>query len=440
MARWDDMAARGPVGPGELTGAYLVLLDADAVGEGVRALENGTGLSMASASDLADAAAGRHALDEADAIVFAELGCAVVQPAPDQVEGLRTASRSAPAILAMEPERVVHAIEQHPHSPVTLDYLRGYRDGIAHLVDGLGVGAAPAGAAAADGAPWPDESEATWGLQAVHAVESCLSGTGVRVAVLDTGFDAAPDYADRVVQMESFVDGESAQDEHGHGTHCIGSACGSLRTQVLPRYGVAHGAEIYAGKVLSNRGGGADRGILAGMDWALRTRCRVVSMSLGAPTEPEQAFSQVYEAVARRSLRAGTVIVAAAGNDSRRESGTVRPVSHPANCPSIMAVGAVDRNLAVAPFSNSGVNPNGGQVDVAAPGVDVHSSIPGASYDRWNGTSMATPHVAGVLALLAESDPDATGAELAARVTTTARRLPLASADVGAGLVQAPRR
>ena len=162
-------------------------------------------------------------------------------------------------------------------------------------------------------------------------------------------------------------------------------------------------------------------------------------MSLGAATRPGQSFSFIFEIVARRVTRAGTLIVAAAGNESRRESGIVSPVGHPANCPSIMAVGALDSQLRVAPFSNGGINPQGGQVDIAAPGVDVRSSwrMP-TGYRTISGTSMATPHVAGLAALHAQANPDSTPREVWSLLTQTARRLPLPSLDVGAGLVQAP--
>lgn len=130
------------------------------------------------------------------------------------------------------------------------------------------------------------------------------------------------------------------------------------------------------------------------------------------------------------------MIVAAAGNDSSRP-GTVQPVGHPANCPSILAVAALASDHSLARFSNAGINPDGGQVDIAGPGVDVLSSWPEPlGYRRISGTSMATPHVAGVLALLAGANPGANAAELKALLLSSARRLPLASADVGAGIVQ----
>ncbi len=191
--------------------------------------------------------------------------------------------------------------------------------------------------------------------------------------------------------------------------------------------------------MLSNAGSGADADILAGIEWAIEQDCRVVSMSLGRPTRPGEPFSQVFEAVGRRALAANTAILAAAGNESARDRGVYAPVSHPANCPSITAVGAVDRLLEVAPFSARGLDPAGGQVDCVGPGVDVRSSWPRPDrYRTVSGTSMAAPHAAGVLALLAEETPGATAGELVAALLRGARRLPLPATDVGSGLVQAP--
>jgi subtilisin family serine protease len=258
--------------------------------------------------------------------------------------------------------------------------------------------------------------------------------------VLDTGFDLEhPDFAGRPVEARSFIAGEQVQDGHGHGTHCIGTALGAKCPGVRPRYGIAYEADIYAGKVLSNAGSGADSGILAGIEWAVGNTCAVVSMSLGARVRPGQAFSQVFERVATRAQRQGTLIVAAAGNDSSRPA-DIWPVSHPANCPSIMAVAAIDVQGAIARFSNRGINPDGGQVDIAGPGVDVHSSWPMPTrYRRISGTSMATPHVAGIAALYAEADATARGAALGRALAGGALRLQLPSSDVGAGMVQAPQ-
>jgi subtilisin len=235
----------------------------------------------------------------------------------------------------------------------------------------------------------------------------------------------------------SFVPGEQVQDGHGHGTHCIGTALGSRTPGQLPRYGIASEAQIYAGKVLSNRGSGTDSGILAGIDWAIANGCQVVSMSLGADVPWGTPYSQVFEAVGARALARGTLIVAAAGNASRRESGLVNPVGHPANCPSLLAVAAIDSGGRIASFSSTS-DPKGGAVDIAGPGVQVYSSWPlPTRYRTISGTSMATPHVAGIAALHSQAR-GLTGLQLWAGLMQTARRLQLSSADVGCGLVQAP--
>jgi subtilisin family serine protease len=447
-----DAAPPGPAGtrnareqapPPGFTGRQLVLLAEDDRDAGVRALESAAGLRIARSGDYRRKPL-LAALDEADGLVLDGIGIAIVNTPPD---GVRALTAGGPAILAVEPERIVQALPDGtvgiPADPAdpgpgaalpSAEYLRGYRDGIADLARRL-LGE-PASAVEA---PMDDEAELTWGLQATRAGFSTWTGRGVGVAVLDTGLDLAhPDLAGREVRAASFVAGEGPEDGHGHGTHCIGTACGGPAPRQLPRYGAAGGAVILVGKVLDDRGRGEDGGILAGIDWALTQAAAVVSMSLGAPVRPGDQHSAVFEQVAQRALKRGVLLVAAAGNESRRPH-EIRPVGHPANCPSILAVGAVDRALQVAPFSCAGLDPDGGQVDLAAPGVAVRSSWPSPElYRTLNGTSMATPHVAGIAALLAEAEPSARGYALWARFVQGARRLPLPARDVGAGLVQAP--
>jgi subtilisin family serine protease len=261
---------------------------------------------------------------------------------------------------------------------------------------------------------------------------------------LDTGIDIThPDFAGRQIVSKSFINGEDAQDKNGHGTHCIGTACGPKDPSTLPRYGIAYNAEIFAGKVLSNRGSGTDGGILAGIEWAIASGCQVISMSLGAPTRPGDTYSKIYEQVGQRALQRGTLIIAAAGNESRDTSTGGRlsppnPVGYPANAPSLMAVAALDAQLQIAAFSNGSINPDGGQIDIAGPGVNVYSTWPMSTrYRSISGTSMATPHVSGIAALYAEATGQ-TGLNLWGLLMRDAQRLLLPSADVGVGLVQAP--
>ena len=386
------------------TGRYLVLFEQDAFAEGAREMTRVAGLRTAStreSPELLTAAAST----ERDGMVYHELGVAVVSAATDQAARLAQAAESTGPIAVVELERRVRAI------------------------------AAETSTVSAKG-PF-DENTLTWGLQAVGAHASKATGKGIRVAVLDTGLDLShPDLAGRTIVSESFVPGEEVQDGHGHGTHCVGTSCGPRKPATGPGYGLAYEADIYAGKVLSNEGSGTDAGILSGISWAITNECRVVSMSLGAAVQAGAPFSRTFERVAVRAMQRGTLIVAAAGNESDRSAGVIAPVGHPANCPSILSVGAVDALSAVADFSCGTVDTIG-QVDVVAPGVDVYSSWPmPGRYKRLQGTSMATPHVAGIAALIAESADTISAWELWARLSQTAHRKPLPSTDVGAGLVQ----
>jgi subtilisin family serine protease len=260
------------------------------------------------------------------------------------------------------------------------------------------------------------------------------------VAVLDTGFDLNhPDFAGRSPTTASFVPGQTVQDGHGHGTHCIGTACGPKTPPVRPRYGVAYRSLIFAGKVLSNSGSGSDATILAGINWAIANGCPVISMSLGRAANVGDPFPVAYETAARAGLARGCLIVAAAGNESNRRLGSIRPVGHPASCPSIMAVGAIDSSFQIANFSTRSINPNGGNVDIVGPGVDVRSTWPMPTrYRSISGTSMATPHVAGIAALYAQSSDSLRGLSLWKKLIAKAKNIgAIPPVDDGAGLVQA---
>ncbi|MBD2020764.1 S8 family serine peptidase [Leptolyngbya sp. FACHB-36] len=434
----------------QTTGKYLVLLNEEQVDTGIQVLSDRTGIqNFAHARDFADAPPPEQ-LASNEPLVFDNLGVAVVSLDPEQLQAANIAVASSSALLTIEPERIVYAIqnprllpfgEDVPQVPssdsvsVSIDYLKGYRDGVNQLVDSI---LQSERAVAEEFSSLASNAEFTWGLQQTKVNTSSHSGLGIKVAVLDTGMDLThPDFVGRTIVEKSFIEGETVQDGNGHGTHCIGTACGSRLPAVLPRYGVAYNAEIYAGKVLSNEGSGADGGILGGINWAIASGCPIISMSLGARVLPGQKYSDVYEQVAQRALAQGTLIIAAAGNDSFRQFGLVFPVSHPANCPSILAVAAVTDKLRPASFSNGGTQPDGGQIDIAAPGVDIYSSwfMP-TRYNTISGTSMATPHVAGIAALYAEAT-GARGQELWSQLTRNALRLSSRSRDVGNGLAQA---
>ena len=288
-----------------------------------------------------------------------------------------------------------------------------------------------------------DDEDATWGLRATRAIDSVFTGKGIKVAVLDTGLALNhPDFIGRDIVSESFVPFEGVDDQQGHGTHCAGVIVGPrVRTQTSPAYGIAPDATLYVGKVLNNAGSGREMDIARGIDWALDQGCDIISMSLGRSVTAGVGPDANYERLGAEALEAGSLIVAAAGNDSHRTTGFVAPVSIPANSPSIVAVAAIDSDLAVANFSNGSTNRAAAGIDIAAPGVGVFSSfLVERPYRILQGTSMACPHVAGIAALYAESDPSLRGRALWKALTGDALALPLEPGDVGAGLVQAPKK
>lgn len=419
---------------GDLTGRFIVTFREGAESQAMSLMSRSAGIGMvASSADFAEGAVDLEQTRDAGAVYFDQLGVAVVSTPPDQLNALTAAASEGDesAILAIEPERIMEAIHEDP-----LAYLRGYRDAVVHLYEQLSSrGGTDASEQAAAAAALADTDVMTWGLAATKAGTSRFTGRGIRVAVLDTGMDLQhPDFAGRFLTSQSFIPGEAVQDGHGHGTHCIGTACGPARPVQGRRYGVASEAQIFAGKVLANNGRGPDASILAGINWAVANRCHVISMSLGS----QAPASVAYEQVAQRALTAGCLLLAAAGNDSKRNQNLIRPVSRPSNCVSIVSVAAVDTGFQVANFSNRGTNVSGGQVDIAGPGVDVFSCAPMPLRNRvLSGTSMATPHVAGIAALWAQAR-QVTGAALLQVVMSSARRLSAFSVDVGAGLVQAP--
>lgn len=451
----------------ETTGRYLVLLRENALDAGIRTLRDYTeNRRVARAADFERHAVSAEQLEQTDTTVFDNLGVAVCTLDPEQLQSLHEASDETSPIAVIEAERVVYAVNaqglggvveplvpsttSNLTSHLTIEYLKGYRDAIDRLIENLVPTNGASRMLPLPGIQAIDETIATWGLQITKVVNSKFTGRGIKVAVLDTGLDLThPDFTGRRIISKSFIANQEVQDRNGHGTHCIGTACGPLSPPIPPRYGIGYDSEIFVGKVLSNQGRGTDSEILAGIEWAIANGCQIISMSLGARVVPGQRYSGVFEVVADRALRNGTLIIAAASNDSQRHLGIVEPVGHPANCPSIMAVGAIDSQLQVAWFSNAGLNTNGGQIDIVAPGAEP--GIPGGSsrvdiystylmptrYRRLRGTSMATPHVAGIAALYAEAI-GATGRVLWNRLTQNALRLPLSSVDVGAGLVQAP--
>ncbi|WP_405526606.1 S8 family serine peptidase [Streptomyces avidinii] len=253
------------------------------------------------------------------------------------------------------------------------------------------------------------------------------NGKGVKVAVLDTGIDVNhPDFAGLIDDTASFVPGEAVTDVNGHGTHVAGTIVGSGAASGGDNKGVAPGADLYVGKVLGGAEGyGQDSWIMAGMQWAAESGADVVNMSLGDsyPTDGSDPMSQTVDAL---SAQYGTLFVIAAGN-SGPES-----ISAPGAAASALTVAATDKQDRLASFSSTGpLTQSGGmKPDIAAPGVDITAARSSrmtdggeGSYRTISGTSMATPHVSGAAALLAQQHPDWTGAQLKEHLMSTAKGL-----------------
>ncbi|MFF9284568.1 S8 family serine peptidase [Streptomyces griseosporeus] len=283
------------------------------------------------------------------------------------------------------------------------------------------------------------ESNAQIGTRA--AWDAGLTGKGVTVAVLDTGVDLAhPDLAGRVTATRSFVEGQEVTDRNGHGTHVTSTVGGSGAASDGAERGVAPGATLAVGKVLSDQGSGSESQIIAGMEWAAReVRARVISMSLGS-TEPSDGTDPMATAVNTLSAETGALFVVAAGN-----TGTPSSIGSPGAADAALTVGAVDSADRAAWFTSAGPRSgdNALKPDLAAPGVGILAArsglTPGSGpYTSMDGTSMAAPHVAGVAALLAEEHPDWTGARLKDALMSTSKQLDAPAYQLGAGRVSAP--
>ncbi|HEV3412636.1 MAG TPA: S8 family serine peptidase [Puia sp.] len=381
--------------PKRYTGRMLVRLDREAGMDRVLRSAKESGLNLAVGMD----GWGK----EADGVVLEKLRVAVVnESAEAKVKGLIGGRNSA--FISAEPDRYLRLLQAASKG-------RGKK---TTLKDG---------------------SAATWGVQAINVLGTSLTGKGVKVAVLDTGFDFThPDFSGRTIHRKSFVGTKQAIDKEGHGTHTAAVVGGGKKTKGGARYGVASGARLYIGKIMDDNGEGSDMQALAGIEWALDKGCQVISMSLGASADEGGGYSLIYEQVGQIAAERNCLLIAAVGNESERELGIVAAVNHPANCPSIMAVGGLTTGLEVAEYSCAGTGEGMGQVDIAAPGDDILSAKPGGGYRRQSGTSMATAFVAGLAALMWEQFPKASAGEIWAKMVQQARRLALPASDVGAGL------
>lgn len=276
-----------------------------------------------------------------------------------------------PAVAASLPSRAAAALALHPRvARVEADAVHAAEDFVTEL-------------------DW------TWGVKHIEAgtVHSGLpghTGRGVRVAVLDTGINYNhPDLAPNYRGGYDFVNNDADPwDDNGHGTHVAGTIAAARDGAGV--VGVAPEVDLYAVKVLGADGYGYVSTFISGIDWAVRNGIQVTNHSYGG-----LARSATFEEALANAAARGMVHTASAGNRGACD-GTGDSVGYPAGYRSVIAVAATDSTDTRACFSSTGPD-----VEIAAPGVQIRSTLRSGAYgDRWNGTSMAAPHVAGTAALL----------------------------------------
>ncbi|MEU1393176.1 MULTISPECIES: S8 family serine peptidase [unclassified Nonomuraea] len=272
-------------------------------------------------------------------------------------------------------------------------------------------------------------------IGATEAWKQGFTGEGVTVAVLDSGYDSThPDLKDVVTQARDFTGHDDIRDRSGHGTHVASIIAGAGEKQ----RGVAPGAKLAIGKVGDLVIQESD--IVAGMEWAAaEVKAKVINVSIGGPDTFD--VDPVEQAVNTLSERTGALFVVAAGNDA--QPGTVLS---PGSADAALTVGAVGRDDKVADFSSKGprLDDHAIKPDLTAPGVAIRAANAdggaGAPYVVMTGTSMASPHVAGAAAILAQRHPDWSGQRLKAALIGSAA--PNGSAGLyeeGAGRVDVAR-
>lgn len=217
------------------------------------------------------------------------------------------------------------------------------------------------------------------------------TGKGVKIAIIDTGCCNHPDLTTNIIGGKNFTSEDGGNqnifnDYCGHGTHCAGTIAGNGHIM-----GIAPNASLLILKVLNRSGNGTVQGVIDAINYAVSQKVDIISMSLGVNIKIPELHSAVKNAISRNIC-----LVCAAGNDGDNNASTDE-FSYPAGYEEVISVGAIDLTRNNASFTNSNH-----WVDCVAPGVDVISTYLNNGYRLMSGTSMATPHATGVLALLIE--------------------------------------
>lgn len=256
------------------------------------------------------------------------------------------------------------------------------------------------------------------------------TGKGIRIGILDTGIDYThPDLSKNYKGGYNFIDNNTdAKDYNGHGTHVAGIV--AAEDNDIGVVGVAPDAYIYSVRVLDYAATGTASDITAGFEWCLDNNMQIVNMSLGA-CEDSISVRRAIDVLYDNEI----LLIAAAGN-SGNGMGTGDNIDNPARYDNVMAIGATDINDDRASFSSTGP-----KLEISAPGKDIYSLLPGNKYGSLSGTSMASPHVAGVAALIMSADQGISNVQTRIRLQITAQNISKGSFEAkswfGYGLVDA---
>ncbi len=260
-----------------------------------------------------------------------------------------------------------------------------------------------------------------YGVRRIGSFAGSSRGEGVVVCVSDTGIDLVhPDLRGNIIANFNTIDpNKSGQDDNRHGTHVAGTI--AALNNSIGVVGVAPKAKLIAAKGLAANGSGNASDLVETIDGCVSRGAHVINMSWGGDSP-----TPIIEDALQRAAAAGVVLIAAAGNSSTQT--TIAPVGYPARYPTVIAVSAVDSTDRVAVFSNQG-----SEIAFAAPGVGILSTLLNGTYGPLSGTSMASPHVAGVVGLYLSKNPGATRAEVLAGLGASS--IGLAATAQGRGLI-----
>ncbi|MBH0230723.1 S8 family peptidase [Halobacillus yeomjeoni] len=279
-----------------------------------------------------------------------------------------------------------------------------------------------------------DRQVRNWGFSSVGADTTKklkVNGSGVKVAVIDTGINR--DHPDlKVAGGKNFVDDvNSYEDDNGHGSHVAGVI--NAQDNGLGTLGVAPAASMYAVKALDSDGIGNEADVIAGIDWAIQNGMDIINLSLTSPQS-----STGLEKIIKKARDQGIFVIAASGNDKSGNGQLTKDVMYPARYDSVIGVGAIDEDETIAEYSYQGES-----LDFVAPGTQIYSTYMDTeegNYAHMSGTSMAAPYVSGIIALYKSQFPDLTYLEITNLLNKHVKDLGVKGKDktYGEGLIQAP--